>query len=184
MKTSLLAGAVVMTLSTASFAARPVVYPLRSQSAATQGIDNAYCYWQARQQSGVDMARESQRPVRTKTQRAAADAGRGASAPPLPDSHGASDGMSQAANGGLSTVEVGSASPTSMESIAARPARTAQLPTATNGSIQTAPSNPGGRRAASAAVAGLPPLPPPEPPMTLYWQAYGDCMQSRGYGVQ
>jgi hypothetical protein len=36
----------------------------------------------------------------------------------------------------------------------------------------------------SASETKMPPLPPPEPPMTSYWRSFGDCMQSRGYGVR
>ncbi len=181
MKISVLVGAVLMALSTTTIAARPSVYPLRSQSASTQGIDNALCYSQARQQTGVDMARQSQRPVPAKTHWAAADAGKGASAPPLPAARGASDGGSRAAQGGSSAMEAGSASAADTQSSAARPAESSAVG---SGTAHAPAESPGSRGAASSAVAGLPPLPPPEAPMTTYWQAYGDCMQSRGYGVQ
>lgn len=178
MKISVLVAAVLLALSTTTFAARPSVYPLRSQSASTQGVDNALCYWQARQQTGVDMARQPQGPVPTKTHRAAADAGKGASAPPLPSAHGASDGVSRAAKEGTSAVEARGASAADTQPTAARPAESSAV------GGDTAHAAAGSAGAASSAVAGMPPLPPPEPPMTTYWQAYGDCMRSRGYGVQ
>jgi hypothetical protein len=172
-----LVGAALIPLSATAFAARPAVYPLRSQSAETQGADNAFCYWQAKQQTGVDMTRQSQRPVRTKTRRAAADAGAGASEPPLPAAHGKSDGVSQAAGGESST----GASASSTQSIAASGAQSSAVGGST--AHAAAPSS-GAPGVASSAVGSSPPLPPPEPPMTVYWQAFGDCMRSRGYGVQ
>lgn len=187
MKTSVLVGAVLIAGASTTFAARPSVYPLRSQNAQTQGMDNAYCYWQAKQQTGVDMARQSQRPVPSRTYRAAADAGRGASEPPLPAARGASDsgvsGVSgvQADKDAASGVVHDGASAASAQSIAARHA---ESPSASSGPGRANPSSSSGPRSASSAVAELPPLPPPEPPMTAYWHAYGDCMQSRGYGVQ
>jgi hypothetical protein len=176
-----LVGAALIPLSATALAARPAVYPLRSQSAETQGADNAFCYWQAKQQTGVDMTRQSQRPVRTKTRRAAADAGAGASEPPLPAAHGKSDGVSQAAGGESSTVEAGGASASSTQSIAASGAQSSAVGGST--AHAAAPSS-GAPGVASSAVGSSPPLPPPEPPMTVYWQAFGDCMRSRGYGVQ
>lgn len=181
MKISVWAGAALIALSTTTFAARPSVYPLRSQSAATQGVDNAYCYWQARQQTGVDMARQSTRPVHAKTNRVAADAGRGASEPPLPAPQGPSNGVARTAKDGSSAVQADSASAVVAQPVAARPAETS---TANSDPARAAPTSPGGPGAASSAIANLPPLPPPESPTTVYWQAYGACMQSRGYGVQ
>ncbi len=181
MKISLILGATALAVSTTALAQRPVVYPLRSQTAATQGVDNAYCYWQARRETGVDTARQSQRPSRTKPLQFAADGGRGASEPPLPAPH-AGPGGASAAKPASHVAEVPAAASASAASIPAARSAQGDAGEASDARAQTA-------AAASAAVAsgaspGLPPLPPPEPPMERYWQAYGDCMQGRGYGVQ
>lgn len=193
MKISLCASAVLFAVSTAAFAQRPAVYPLRSQSAAAQSVDNAYCYWQARQQTGVDMTRQSQRPPRVKKSPRAPDAGRGASAPPLPAPHDAASGGSLPTNTAAvspDATRAGAASngapPTpSVTQSTERPSPASG--TAADSSLAAASPASGslGSSSASAAASpGLPPLPPPEPPMVSYWHAYGDCMQARGYGVQ
>ncbi|RDU94660.1 hypothetical protein [Trinickia dinghuensis] len=195
MKTSLLATAALIALSTTAFAQRPSVYPLRSQTGAAQGVDNAYCYWQAKQQTGVDMARQPQRPVRTTPLRfaSAADAGAGASEPPLPGPRGTPGGLPGAANPGSPAAGTGSTSAASHAPPGA--AVSSASASASSGAAQAAAPVSGtasassrmasaSSGAASGATPNLPPLPPPEPPMTTYWQAYGDCMQSRGYGVQ
>lgn len=196
MKILLCTSATLLVVSTAALGQQPGVYPLRSQSAAAQGVDSAYCYWQAKQQTGVDMTRLSQKPPRQKAVRFAPDAGRGASEPPLPPPAGMGGGKA----GGSATVANGASSP-----VAAYPAPSPSSSPAANvasasaaapGASATA-SPPGSAAASGAAGAagkvasasgaastGLPPLPPPEPPMATYWHAYGDCMQSRGYGVQ
>lgn len=158
-------GAALMAATGIVWAQRPTVYPLRSQSAGAQSVDNAYCYWQARQQTHVDIVHESQRPVRTKAIGFAPDAGRGTSAPPLPADAGHAGPASAA-----SAAAAASAAPASSS--------TAASPTAA--ASQTASVN----AASGASTVKLPPLPPPEPPMTSYWHAFGECMQSRGYGVQ
>lgn len=126
-----------ITAPSITWAQRPVTYPLRSQSVSQQSVDEAYCYWQAKQQTGVDITRQPQRPTRSPRVGAALDVGSGTAAPPLP--HGA-DVIGAASAADASAVLV-------------------------------------------ASGAQLPPLPHPEPPMTVYWHAFGDCMQSRGYGV-
>jgi hypothetical protein len=154
------AGVVLMTaLPAIAWAQRPLVYPLRSQSPGAQSIDSAYCYWQAKQQTGVDIARQPQRPLRTKPINFASDAGRGTSEPPLPASADHAGAASAGASTGASQTTASAASGTNA----------ASGPSVTAG---------------SASEAKLPPLPPPEPPMTTYWRAYGDCMQNRGYGVR
>jgi hypothetical protein len=193
MKISVFAAGALIALTTVAFAQRPSVYPLRSQSAAAQGVDNAYCYWQAKQQTGVDMARQSQRPERTAPLRFAADAGKGASEPPLPAARGASGRSSRgAASGSLAAEPHGSSAVTGgMPPAAARPnasspdgGGSAQTAAAAASSSSSSMASSTVASGASGATPNLPPLPPPEPPMTAYWQAYGDCMQSRGYGVQ
>jgi hypothetical protein len=152
------AGVVLMiALPAIAWAQRPLVYPLRSQSPGAQSIDSAYCYWQAKKQTGVDIVRQPQRPLRTKSINFASDAGRGTSEPPLPAS--ADHAGAASASTGASQTTGSAASGTSA----------ASGPSVTEG---------------GAGEAKLPPLPPPEPPMTTYWRAYGDCMQSRGYGVR
>jgi hypothetical protein len=200
MKIFLCTSAALLVVSSAAFGQQPAVYPLRSQSAAAQGVDSAYCYWQAKQQTGVDMTRLSQRPPRQKAVRFAPDAGRGASEPPLPPRAGAQAGKAggkaptasgasapvaaQAAPSSSSAANVASASATAPGAAASAspPAPTAAAGAAgPAGSVASASGVPA---ASGAASTSLPPLPPPEPPMATYWHAYGDCMRSRGYGVQ
>jgi hypothetical protein len=177
MKTSLIVGAAALAVSTAAFGQRPAVYPLRSQTAATQGLDNAYCYWQARRETGVDTARQSQRPTRTKPLQFAADGGKGASEPPLPAPHAASGAAPSAGKPASHVADAPEAA--SADAAAGRRNR---------GEASGAPAETAAASASTAAPSGaspgLPPLPPPQPPMERYWQAYGDCMQGRGYGVQ
>ncbi len=212
MKIFLCASATLLAFSTAAFGQRPAVYPLRSQSPAAQNVDSAYCYWQARQQTGVDMTRLPQRPPRTKVARFAPDAGRGASQPPLPGGAAgpnARDGKAGAATAASGdAVGRGGASPAAGQPSAVSPSASASAssspssspahaaaapgagasasgPAAASGTPPTSVAAASGPAAAnSAASANLPPLPPPEPPMATYWRAYGDCMQGRGYGVQ
>jgi len=171
-------GAVLIaTTSGLVWAQRPLVYPLRSQSPGAQSIDNALCYSQARQQTNVDIVREPQRPLRKKAIDFAPDAGRGTSVPPLPPG----TERSKAAGGATGTAAASAAS-------AASPTAAASASTQTTASTNTGASGASATTALNAAsganTINLPPLPPPEPPMTRYWQAYGDCMQSRGYGVR
>lgn len=183
MKISLILGATALAVSTTALAQRPAVYPLRSQTAATQSLDNAYCYWQARRETGVDTARQSQRPSRTKPLQFAADGGKGASEPPLPASHAGPDGAAYAARPASHVAEAPEgASATGASTPAAHSGRR-DAGEAGHAPAQTAAAS-SSPAAASSASPGLPPLPPPEPPMERYWQAYGDCMQGRGYGVQ
>src|SRR5690242_18010284 len=111
MKIFLGPSAMLLVLSTAAWGQQPAVYPLRSQSAAAQGVDSAYCYWHAKQETGVDMTRLSQRPPRTKSVRFAPDAGKGASEPPLPQGAGAGRPGASAANGGASATQAASSAP-------------------------------------------------------------------------
>ena len=186
MKIALVVSAVIVMWSTTAFAQQPAVYPLRSQPAATQGVDSAYCYWQAKRQTGVNMTRLSQRPSRIRPIQSAPDTGRGASAPPLPAAHGVPEGAAKTPKAPAMASDAGGAS--AGTGAPPRGAR-ANAASASEGAAQAASSASGvpGAAAASAsasASANLPPLPPPQPPMTTYWQAYGDCMQSRGYGVR
>jgi hypothetical protein len=197
MNLSRVIGVLLLVATAPASAQRPVVYPLRSQDTAAQAVDNAYCYWQARKDTNVDMAHESQRPQRTQPIGFAPDAGRGMSEPPLP-------ARAEHAQGGkgASAVQALKAAPgkdgaPKPASSTATPAPAVKAASAGDG-VRTpgAPGRPPGAASDSAAAtppqsasdavsdAKLPPLPPPEPPMTLYWRAYGDCMQSRGYGVQ
>ncbi|MGG1948426.1 hypothetical protein AB1286_27065 [Trinickia sp. NRRL B-1857] len=183
MKIPLILGATALAVSTAALAQRPAVYPLRSQTAATQGLDNAYCYWQARRETGVDTVRQSQRPTRTKPLQFAADGGKGASEPPLPAPHAGPASTTSAGKPVSHEAEVSAAASAGAASIPAARSGRGDAGGAGGASAQTAAA-PGSAGAASGASPGLPPLPPPEPPMERYWQAYGDCMQGRGYGVQ
>ncbi len=190
MKLLRIASVLLVAQAMPAFAQQPAVYPLRSQTAALQSVDSAYCYWQAKRQTGVDMARQSQRPERTKTVRFAPDAGKGASEPPLPPPSGASGGLaSGAGRTPKGTATAGEAAAASAAVDARAPAARFPAESANRGSAQVpAPaSNVSGSASASTSAstaANLPPLPPPPPPMTSYWQSYGDCMQARGYGVQ
>lgn len=198
MKTSPRVGVVLLALSTAAFAQRPPVYPLRSQTSATQSVDNAYCYWQARQQTGVDMTHLSQRPPRTKRAPFTPDAGKGTSEPPLPvGRHAPPDRSSDASNaesratpepGSAAAAGAGDSGPPSADGRAAASSGaggSANTAVAAAGASSPVAGSAGSASAApDAATTRLPPPPPPPPPMTAYWQAYGDCMHARGYGVQ
>ncbi|MEA3122465.1 MAG: hypothetical protein QOH33_2043 [Paraburkholderia sp.] len=155
----------MIALPPIAWAQRPLIYPLRSQSPGAQSVDSAYCYWQAKKETGVDIVRQPQRPLRTKPIDFASDAGRGTSEPPLP----------------ASAEHAGAASAGTRAGAGASTGASQTMPSAASGtSAASGPSvNAGG-----ASGTKLPPLPPPKPPMTTYWQAYGDCMQSRGYGVR
>lgn len=171
-------GAVLIAATSGlAWAQRPLVYPLRSQSPGAQSVDNALCYWQAKQQTSVDIVREPQRPLRTTAIGFAPDAGHGTSAPPLPP--GAD--RTKAASAGAAASGASAAPPAAAASAQTQ----AQAPSSpgasgTSGTSETTALN----AASGASGVMLPPLPPPEPPMTRYWQAYGDCMQGRGYGVR
>lgn len=169
------AGAVLIVATSGfAWAQRPLVYPLRSQSPGAQSVDNALCYWQAKQQTSVDIVREPQRPLRTTAIGFAPDAGHGTSAPPLPP--GADRTKAASATAGASATLPAAASSTQTQ---------AQAPSSSGASGTSGASETTALNAASGASGVmLPPLPPPEPPMTRYWQAYGDCMQGRGYGVR
>jgi hypothetical protein len=164
MNTRAWAGVVLMVaLPAIAWAQRPLTFPLRSQSPGEQSIDSAFCYGQAKKQTGVDITRQPQRPLRTKPINFAPDAGRGTSEPPLPASAAHAPAASAGAGASASTG--------------------ASQTTASAASGTSAASGPS-VAAGGASSVKLPPLPPPEPPMTTYWQAFGDCMQSRGYGVR
>lgn len=172
------AGAVLIaTTSGLVWAQRPLVYPLRSQSPGAQSVDNALCYWQAKQQTSVDIVREPQRPLRTKAIGFAPDAGHGTSAPPLPP--GADHTKPASASAGAASASGASAASPAAAASAQTQAQAPSSP-GTAGASDTTALN----AASGASGVMLPPLPPPEPPMTRYWQAYGDCMQNRGYGVR
>lgn len=179
--------AVLLAAGGMSWAQRPLVYPLRSQSPSVQSVDNAYCYWQAKEQTHVDVAREPQKPVRTEPIAFAPDAGRGASAPPLPVSAGQVRAASGTAAANAAPPAAGTAGLAGASAAAASTASGTREASATSG-VRNAPNmtatSDSASSGASGGSVGLPPLPPPEPPMTRYWHAYGDCMQSRGYGVR
>jgi hypothetical protein len=174
----------LLMISGTAFAQRPLVYPARSQTPAQQAIDNALCYGQANSQTHIDMARQPQKPTRTTPINFAADAGHGASAPPLPPGIAAS-GAHPASGAATASAASGAASGTA--TAAASGAAAASGPA----SATTLALGPAGASGASGALGAsgasgvqMPPLPPPEPPMTTYWRAYGDCMQDRGYTVR
>lgn len=188
MKVSPCAGVLLLAFSATAFAQRPPVYPLRSQTAAMQSADNAYCYWQARQQTGVDMTHLSQRPPRTKRAPFTPDAGKGASEPPLPAARDASGDRSRGPSpvASRATPAPGGGAATGQSGDGASSSAGSEKVLAASGSAAAGSSpvagSPGAASAGSAEA--LPRLPPPPPPMTAYWQAYGDCMHERGYGVQ
>lgn len=157
----------MMAASTIVWAQRPLTYPLRSQSPGQQSVDNAYCYGQAKLQTGVDTARQPQRPFRATPIQFAPDAAHGTSEPPLP----ASTGQAGAASAGVASAGVSAGA---SQAVASGPAA----------SGTSAASGPSVATTGSASAPNLPPLPPPEPPMVAYWRVFGDCMQSRGYGVR
>ncbi|QCP53422.1 hypothetical protein FAZ95_30700 [Trinickia violacea] len=171
----------LLTISGTALAQRPVVYPARSQSPAQQAIDNALCYGQANSQTHIDMARQPQKPTRTTPINFAADAGHGASAPPLPPGIAAS-GAHPASGAATASAASGAASGTPM---AAASDAAAASGAASSTTLALGPASASGALGASGASGvQMPPLPPPEPPMTTYWRAYGDCMQDRGYVVR
>ncbi|GLU35066.1 hypothetical protein WKR88_13905 [Trinickia caryophylli] len=186
--------AVLLVASGMSWAQRPLVYPLRSQSAGTQSVDNAYCYWQANEQTHVDVAREPQKPLRTEPIAFAPDTGHGASAPPLPAPAGPvraasspTSASAPAATAGIAGASATAAAPkaaTAPNTAGTREANAASGIRAASNTAATADAGSLGASGGSVGLPPLPPLPPPEPPMTRYWHAYGDCMQSRGYGVR
>lgn len=200
MKIASIASALLLVGATPALAQQPAVYPLRSQTAALQSVDSASCYAQAKRETGVNMARQSQRPQRTDPMRFGADAGRGASEPPLPAAASAPSGVSRAHKGALTTANAGEApaaggdTPPPAARAAAvasanghsgqRLAQPSAAPGPASASIAASASASASASPSTSEVAGLPPLPPPLPPMASYWQAYGDCMQARGYGVQ
>ncbi|TKC86226.1 hypothetical protein FAZ69_20395 [Trinickia terrae] len=165
----------LLTISGAALAQRPLVYPARSQTPAQQSIDSALCYAQATSQTHVDIARQPQKPTRTTPINFAADAGHGASAPPLPPA--------AAASGPHAASSAAAANASS--SAAAGPAAAAASGTASSTTLALGASGASGTLSVSGASnLQMPPLPPPEPPMTTYWHAFGDCMQDRGYIVR
>jgi hypothetical protein len=159
------AGVVVIAATPAiAWAQRPLTYPLRSQSPGQQAIDQALCYAQAKKETNVDTIHEPQRPFRSEPITFASDAGHGMSAPPLPGS--AASGAAAASGGAPGSA---ASQPAAASASAASGAVAASGASVTTG---------------SASETKMPPLPPPEPPMTSYWRAFGDCMQTRGYGVR
>ncbi len=169
--------AALLTMSGTALAQRPLVYPIRGQSPGQQSVDNAYCYGWANTQTHVDIAREPQRPTRTTPITFAADAGHGASAPPLP--LGASASGAAAASTAALTAASGAA-PAAASGAAPQPG----TPAASGVAVAGTSGASGAPGAAAASGVQMPPLPPPEPPMTTYWRAYGDCMLDRGYMVR
>jgi hypothetical protein len=157
----------LLTLSGAASAWQPVVYPVRSQSASQQSVDAATCYSTASRQSGVNITREAQSPMRPKLASGAVGIGGAGqvSQPPLPASG------TTAASGSV---------PASSTPAAAAQASEPMPKTDKNG----VPELGGASEPLTEAEVKAPPMPPPEPPMTRYWRAYATCMQGRGYTVQ
>jgi hypothetical protein len=167
------AAVALLTISGAALAQMPLIYPVRNQSPGQQSVDAAFCYGTANRQTGVNMARESQRPVRTKASATGRDAGHGASAPPLPQGASAAAPASGAATAARGTA------PASASGAAVSGASGV----AASGVFASGAASASEPRATQQAYVQMPPLPPPEPPMTVYWRAYGDCMHDRGYTV-
>ncbi|RKP44627.1 hypothetical protein [Trinickia fusca] len=168
MNAQAIAGIALMCFAATVSAQRPLTYPLRGQSPGAQGVDEAYCYGQANTKTGVDMARQPQRPTRREPIVFAADAGRGASEPPLPTPPERKSATPSAPH-----------APTAAASASAAAIGASPAPSAGSGATMPPITND-----TRASETKLPPVPPPEPPMTTYWRAYGDCMQGRGYGVR
>jgi hypothetical protein len=57
------AGLVVLSLSAAALAQKPIVYPAKGQSAQQQNKDDGECYVWARQNTGIDPAALAQTPA-------------------------------------------------------------------------------------------------------------------------
>jgi hypothetical protein len=176
MKMTIPMGLTLLSLSGAASAWQPVVYPIRSQSAWQQSADTATCYSTASRQSGVNITREAQSPMRPKLASGAVGIGGGGqvSQPPLPASGTAS------ASGTTATVAAAAPAPASGAPAAAAQASEPMPKTDKNGLPQLG----GASEPQTAAEVKAPPMPPPEPPMTRYWRAYAACMQGRGYAVQ
>ena len=102
MKMTIPMGLTLLSLSGAASAWQPVVYPIRSQSAWQQSADAATCYSTASRQSGVNITREAQSPMRPKLASGAVGIGGGGqvSQPPLPASGTASASGTTATSGG------------------------------------------------------------------------------------
>ena len=169
----------LLTLSGAASAWQPVVYPVRSQSASQQSVDAATCYSTASRQSGVNITREAQSPMRPKLASGAVGIGGAGqvSQPPLPASGTTAASGSVPASAAMATAAPASASGT--------PAAAAQasepMPKTDKDGV---PELGGASEPLTEAEVKAPPMPPPEPPMTRYWRAYATCMQGRGYTVQ
>jgi hypothetical protein len=192
----------LLVTSTAAFAWRPVTYPIRSQSPYERGIDNAMCYAEANRTTGVNMAHESQIPVRQPPVAKGASTGAPSKAPlppssfsamPLPWSASAPDAASAPMAGAQAPAGASSAKPVNEAATgASAPGATATVAAnasaASGANVSAAPGGADGASASMEANAAsnvkLPPLPAPEPPMTRYWAAYSACMQARGYVVQ
>jgi hypothetical protein len=177
----------LLAVSGASLAQQPMTYPGRSQSAGQQSVDTAACYAMANQTTHVNMARESQRPP--PPGKAAAMQPRPVLAPapvnpPLPASvasaaSGASGAAAASAAVPGSSVATAAASAPAAASGATPPLADASAALAASGASAPMPGS-----GAQYAETKLPPPPPPEPPMTRYWDAYGKCMQQRGYYIR
>jgi hypothetical protein len=169
----------LLTLSGAASAWQPVVYPVRSQSASQQSVDAATCYSTASRQSGVNITREAQSPMRPKLASGGVGIGGAGqvSQPPLPASGTTAASGSVPASAAMATAAPASASGTPA---AAAQASEPMPKTDKNG----VPELGGASEPLTEAEVKAPPMPPPEPPMTRYWRAYATCMQGRGYTVQ
>jgi hypothetical protein len=169
----------LLTLSGAASAWQPVVYPVRSQSASQQSVDAATCYSTASRQSGVNITREAQSPMRPKLASGAVGIGGAGqvSQPPLPAS-----GTTAASGSVPASAAMATAAPASASGTPAAAAQTSEpMPKTDKNGV---PELGGASEPLTEAEVKAPPMPPPEPPMTRYWRAYATCMQGRGYTVQ
>ncbi|MGF6243610.1 hypothetical protein P3T42_005375 [Paraburkholderia sp. GAS38] len=169
----------LLTLSGAASAWQPVVYPVRSQSASQQSVDAATCYSTASRQSGVNITREAQSPMRPKLASGAVGIGGAGqvSQPPLPAS-----GTTAASGSVPASAAMATAAPASASSTPAAAAQASEpMPKTDKNGV---PELGGASEPLTEAEVKAPPMPPPEPPMTRYWRAYATCMQGRGYTVQ
>ena len=171
----------LLTLSGAASAWQPVVYPVRSQSASQQSVDAATCYSTASRQSGVNITREAQSPMRPKLASGAVGIGGAGqvSQPPLPASGTTAASGSVPASAAMATAALAPASASGTPAAAAQASE--PMPKTDKNGV---PELGGASEPLTEAEVKAPPMPPPEPPMTRYWRAYATCMQGRGYTVQ
>jgi hypothetical protein len=171
--------------SSAAFAWQPLTYPIQSQSAYRQSVDNALCFAAANRQTKVDIVREPQIPPRKPPASKTSSTGV-PSRPPLPSSSFSASPMGASMPAGATAPAASAPAATTAAgktagASEAMAATAASATSADNGASETAAASDAQTTAGSDVK--LPPLPAPEPPMTQYWAAYGACMQGRGYVV-